>query len=128
MFWCETVFTHKRNPSHYLLLSFLSLIWTHKIAFKIISKLLNQPSSFYNQPFTLPKEALAKLFNPPPPPGGHFHGKMIGMLVAFLGYEILILVFLGFSGKFCAERNSGILRVCSFSIASKNEKFPKSFQ
>ena len=29
-----------------------------------------------------------------PPPGGlYFHGKVIGMLVVFLGYKILILVF-----------------------------------
>ena len=34
------------------------------------------------------------------PGGGHFHSKMIGMLVVFLGYKILILVFLGSSGKF----------------------------
>ena len=34
---------------------------------------------------------------------GHFHGKVIGMLVVFLGYKILILVFLGYSGQFCAE-------------------------
>ena len=34
------------------------------------------------------------------PRGGHFHSKVIGMLVAFLGYKILILVFLGSSGKF----------------------------
>ena len=26
-------------------------------------------------------------------PGGHFHSKVIGMLVVFLGYKILILVF-----------------------------------
>ena len=27
------------------------------------------------------------------PGGGHFHSKVIGMLVVFLGYKILILVF-----------------------------------
>ena len=39
---------------------------------------------------------------PPPPPGGHFQSKVIGMLVVFLGYKILILVFfnLGSPGKF----------------------------
>ena len=35
--------------------------------------------------------------------GGHFHSKVIDMLVEFLGYKILILVFLGSSGKFCVE-------------------------
>ena len=32
--------------------------------------------------------------------GGRFHSKDIGMLVVYLGYKILILVFLGSSGKF----------------------------
>ena len=50
------------------------------------------------------------------------------MLVVFLGYNILILVFLGSPGKFGAEMKSGIFRVCSFSMSSKNEKFPKNFQ
>ena len=36
--------------------------WAHKIAFKIISKMLKQPNFFYNQPSTLPKEALAKFY------------------------------------------------------------------
>ena len=31
---------------------------------------------------------------------GHFQSKVIGMLVLFLGFKILILVFLGSSGKF----------------------------
>ena len=62
------------------------------------------------------------------PRGLHFHGKVIGMLVVFLGYEILILVFLGSSGKFCTEMKFWYFWVCSFSISSKNEKFPKSFQ
>ena len=35
--------------------------------------------------------------------GGHFHGKVIGMLVVFLGYKIVILVFLGPFGKFLAN-------------------------
>ena len=41
--------------------------WTHKIAFKIISKMRNQPNFFHSQPFTLPKEAqfyLSKTFGP----------------------------------------------------------------
>ena len=98
MFWWETVFTRKRNPSHDLLLSFVIVIWIHKIAFKIISKLLNQQNFFYSQPYTFAKEALAKIL----PPGGHFHGKMIGMLVVFLGYDILILVsFRGFWKILC---------------------------
>ena len=62
------------------------------------------------------------------PPGLYFHGKVIGMLVVFLGYKILILVFLGSAGKFCAEMKFWYFWVCSFSISSKNEKFPKSFQ
>ena len=35
--------------------------------------------------------------------GGHFHDKVIGMLVVFLGCKILILVFLGSFGKFCVK-------------------------
>ena len=35
---------------------------THKIAFKIISKMLKQPNFFYSQSSTLPKEALAKVY------------------------------------------------------------------
>ena len=58
----------------------------------------------------------------------YFHGKVIGMLVVFLGYKILILVFFRVSGKFCAEMKFWYFWVCSFSISSKNEKFPKSFQ
>ena len=53
---------------------------------------------------------------------------MIGMLVVFLGHKILILVFLGSSGKFCAEMKFWNFWVCSFSISSKNEMFPKRFQ
>ena len=35
---------------------------THKIAFKIISKMLKQPNFFYSQPSTLPKEPIAKFY------------------------------------------------------------------
>ena len=56
---------------------------------------------------------------------GHFHGKVIGMLVVFSGYKIL--VFLGFSGKFCAEMKFWCFRVCLFCISSKNEKVQKVF-
>ena len=37
----------------------LQKCWTHKIAFKIISKMLKQPNFFYSHPSTLPEEALA---------------------------------------------------------------------
>ena len=40
----------------------LQQCWTQKIAFKIISKMLKQTDFFYNQPSTLPKEALAKFY------------------------------------------------------------------
>ena len=36
--------------------------WTHKIAFKIISKVLKQPNFFQSQPSTLPKDAPAKFY------------------------------------------------------------------
>ena len=36
--------------------------WTHKTAFKIISKMLKQPNFFYSQPSTLPKDAPAKFY------------------------------------------------------------------
>ena len=62
------------------------------------------------------------------PWGLYFHGKVIGMLVVFLGHKILVLVFLGSSAKFCAEMKFWYFWVCLFSISSKNEKFPKSFQ
>ena len=39
------------------------------------------------------------------PGRGHFHSKVIGMLVVFLGYKIMILLFLGSSGK-CLENRS----------------------
>ena len=60
--------------------------------------------------------------------GLYFHGKVIGMLVVFLGYKILILVFFRVFWKVCAEMKFWYFWVCSFSISSKNEKFPKSFQ
>ena len=50
------------------------------------------------------------------------------MLVVFLGHKNSDSGILGSSGKFCAEMKFWYLRVCSFSISSKNEKFPKSFQ
>ena len=40
----------------------LQKCWTHKIAFKIISKMLKQPNFFYSQPSTPPKEALANCY------------------------------------------------------------------
>ena len=40
----------------------LQKCWTHKIAFKIISKMLKQPNFFHSQPSILPKEALAKFY------------------------------------------------------------------
>ena len=36
--------------------------WTHKIAFKIISKMLKQPNFFQSWPSTLPKDAPAKFY------------------------------------------------------------------
>ena len=36
--------------------------WTHKIAFKIISKILKQPNFFHSQPSTLPKDAPVKFY------------------------------------------------------------------
>ena len=39
----------------------LQKCWTHKIAFKIISKILKQPNFFHSQPSTLSKEALCKV-------------------------------------------------------------------
>ena len=40
----------------------LQKCWTHKIAFKIISKMLKQPNFFQSQPSTLPKDAPAKFY------------------------------------------------------------------
>ena len=40
----------------------LQKCWTHKIAFKIISKMLKQPNFFNSQPSTLPKNARAKFY------------------------------------------------------------------
>ena len=34
--------------------------WTHKIVFKIVSKMLKQPDFFHSKPSTLPEEALAR--------------------------------------------------------------------
>ena len=40
----------------------LKIYWTHKIAFKSILKMLEQPNFFYSQPSTLTKEALGKFY------------------------------------------------------------------
>ena len=40
----------------------LQKFWTHKIAFKIISKMLKQLNFFYSQPSTLPGVALTKFY------------------------------------------------------------------
>ena len=40
----------------------LQICWTHKIAFNIISKTLKQLNFFYNQPYTIAKEALARFY------------------------------------------------------------------
>ena len=40
----------------------LQKCWTHKIAFKIISKMPKQPNFFHSQPYTLPKDALANFY------------------------------------------------------------------
>ena len=40
----------------------LQKCWAHKIAFKIISKILKQPKFFYSQPSTLPKDAPVKFY------------------------------------------------------------------
>ena len=40
----------------------LQKCWTHKIALKIISKLLKRLNFFYNQSSTLPKDAPAKFY------------------------------------------------------------------
>ena len=40
----------------------LQKCWTHKITFKIISKMLKQPNFVNSQPSILPKEALAKFY------------------------------------------------------------------
>ena len=40
----------------------LQKCWTHKTAFKIIPKILQQPNFFNSQPSTLRKEALAKFY------------------------------------------------------------------
>ena len=40
----------------------LQKCWTHKIAFKIISKMLKQPNFFQSKPSTLPKDTPAKFY------------------------------------------------------------------
>ena len=40
----------------------LQKCWSHKIAFRISSKMLKQPNFFHSQPSTLPKEALTKFY------------------------------------------------------------------
>ena len=40
----------------------LQKCWTHKIAFKIISKMLKQLNFFQSQPSTLPKDTPAKFY------------------------------------------------------------------
>ena len=40
----------------------LQKCWTHKIAFKIISKMPKQPNFLYSQPSTLPKDVPAKIY------------------------------------------------------------------
>ena len=40
----------------------LQKCWTHKIAFKIISKMLKQPNFFDSQPSVLSKKAHAKFY------------------------------------------------------------------
>ena len=42
----------------------LQKCWAHKIAFKIIPKMIKQPNFFHIKPSTLPKEALAKFYLP----------------------------------------------------------------
>ena len=61
---------------------------------------------------------------------GHFHSKVIhvGMLVYLLRYEILILVFFRVFWKILYKNEILVsFGVCSFSISSKNEKFPEKF-
>ena len=55
--------------------------------------------------------------------------KVIGMLVEFLEYKILILVFFMVSARsLCRNEILVFFRICTFSISSKTEKFLKSFQ
>ena len=61
------------------------------------------------------------------PRGLYFHGKVIGMLVVFLGYKILILVFLGSSGKFCAEMNFWYFGPARFPYRAKMRSFQNVF-
>ena len=57
-----------------------------------------------------------------------FHSKVIGMLVIFLGYKILILAFLGSSGKFCAKMKFWYLSGSAhFPYRVKMKSFRKVF-
>ena len=40
----------------------LQKCWTHKIAFKIVTKMLKQPNFFQSRPSTLPKDTHAKFY------------------------------------------------------------------
>ena len=40
----------------------LQKCWTHKIALKVISKMLKQANFFYSRPFTLPEDAPVKFY------------------------------------------------------------------
>ena len=61
---------HTRNTANRFISRFtmnniapkLQKCWTHKIAFKIISKMLKQPNFFYSQPSTLSKDAPARFY------------------------------------------------------------------
>ena len=53
----------------------------------------------------------------PPPEGGlHFHGKVIGMLVVFLGYKSLIMVFFRFWKVLCRNEILVFLGLLVFHI------------
>ena len=74
----------------------------HRVIYrqKFSNLLITGNTAFFFQSFdTL---FIVVLYCPPGRGGGHFQSKVIGMLVVFLGYKILILVFfnLGSSGKF----------------------------
>ena len=59
--------------------------------------------------------------------GGHFHSEVL-CLSYLLGYKILILVFFRVFWKIlCKNEMLVSSRVCSFSISSKNKKFPEKF-
>ena len=62
------------------------------------------------------------------PRGLYFHGKVIGMLVVFLGYKILILVFFkGLLESFVQKWNSGIFGSARFPYRVKMRSFQKVF-